>query len=104
MVALDLVDSELRPARAIAAIYEPVANPFKARVELARALAADFELAVEPHEIAVDRMIGGTPSQKYAELVRLMNISRTTPRSVKLLAYLASLSRLDATAGPCGHA
>ena len=104
MVALEIVPSELRPARSIEAIYSPMPNPFKSRIELARAIAEDFQIVVEPHEIAVDRLIGGTPSAKYSELVRLMGVSRTPPRSIKLLAYLASLSRLDATAGPCGHA
>ena len=77
---------------ALQAIYDPSPNPITAQQDLTDALARDFGIEVASHQVNLDRMLGGAPEEKHAELVRLIGASRARVFDRSVLLYLAALA------------
>ena len=70
-----------RPAAFLEAVYAPVANSFERDLKLHAALHDEFDIDVAPHEIAYAAFFGTGPGDKYRELARLANGSKSKPNT-----------------------
>ncbi len=77
-----------RPAAFLEAVYDPVAHPWNRLTHVHTALRDEFNIDVQTNEVVYDAFFGTGPTEKYRELVRLANVSKTQPN----LAFLRALA------------
>lgn len=79
-----------RPAAFLEAVYRPVPHPWKRLTAVHSALRDEFDIDVQTNEVVYDAFFDTGPVEKYRELLRLANASRTPPN----LAFLMMLGSL----------